>query len=553
MDHDCPEQPTPRRQPVPPFKARKLLCQSPLVEKKRLLPDILDFSSTVLACDTKKLEVFKQLLVNIAFWGFAIIRVEGDLENGSTAESPISSCEFASRSFFGMPSLSKLRYHSRGKCAEGFVGFHRPSPAKEVLRYRFGLDSRMLRLVNDVDSDARYHTAEESTGGSHSQVDSANAFLRLLDATGRKLHHLSRDLAEGLLEATGSTRRDASALLDEILEVIPPVAQLDTLSDGGIGSVAAHHDNGLELPAPPFDLFFYHNGLQPDTSGTDNKKIINFLNCEAHVDPGLITLIPISSVPGLEVKTPFRRDGKEASGRKERLGRRRQHDSGGPSGCAFVPLSSSGEGSWREEASGLGNNNGEGFVGNESKDSSSGSSSNDGGSSSSEDDQEGLDGRVSGRWVSVEQEVCTLLSTQSIELSENTQSILELEKQNRVLLVVLAGEFLETLSAGIIPAGLHRVVSPPPLGEINDISTAHMNGSTTAAGAEVHIKGLASNTSAVSNGMPRARFSLVFDLQPSSAAKELVGTVEEKAREIWSRREAQPPLNVIQRAAGRCY
>ena len=155
-----------------------------------------------------------------------------------------------------------------------------------------------------------------------------------------------------------------------------------------------------------------------------NRKDCKDVNCEPHVDPGLITVIPVSATPGLSVWHP----GREEWWPVEQL------------------VQSENEGCKRPRP----------------------------GSAV-------IDGAVP-------------------------------EGDSGPVAVAIVGEALGLFTAGLLPASLHRVDR---------------------------------------DALRRERFSLVFDLQIPS---DTMGNLKQLAQELqdsWVRREAQPPLNVMQLAAGR--
>jgi hypothetical protein len=334
----------------------------------------------------------------------------------------------------------------------------------------------------------------------------------------------------------------------------------------------------LDLPTPPFDLFYYHNdpsssSSQQQSQGLSEEEkrrvIIPPPNCEPHVDPGLVTLIPIAAVPGLEVKLPrraLRRGGGqilssgETCSEQQQCGVRSDSDSDGDISDRSSYSDSAGD---SEISDGI-------------------DESDSGGSCEEEGEVKKKEGRGT-RWLGVEREVQKMVMAietavasageNSPELSEQARERLVGEQRRRSrssrLLTVLAGDFLETLSAGLIPAGFHRVVSPPPSGTSSSaLSSDSIPSAALSSHAGLHVatpccrggEGSAMvithfehDTDAALPCCALPRFSMVFDLQPPLKAAVPVELAVEATRELWSRKEAQPPIGVIQRSAGRHF
>jgi hypothetical protein len=290
---------------------------------------------------------------------------------------------------------------------------------------------------------------------------SVNCFLKAMERGARGLRELAAQLAVVLLTATSKPTwgaDDAKALLDDLIEDVNYRSGDSTRSKG---FEQAATSPGFALPIPPFDAFHYFND-------TDSESVSN---CAPHVDPGILTLIPLADVPGLLVRPPRKGNGELLEE--------------------------------TEAAAGY----------------------------SDDSDEHGVD-----EWVGVEELAHAALGS-SDECHSGRKSRDEHLRNSPVpcqqrLITVLAGEVLESLTAGIIPAGVHMVSRPPPVTKDNK------SYGPTAGLSEIDTSG-------------QPRFSLVFDLQVPVASAALIEAEATGLTERASRREAQPPLHSIQRVAGR--
>jgi hypothetical protein len=283
----------------------------------------------------------------------------------------------------------------------------------------------------------------------------------------RGLRELSVQLAVVLLAATakgGWAEDDARALIGTLVEDIDmeccDLAKFDRATPPTTPRPL------LLLPIPPFDAFHYFNSA-------DSEEVSN---CAPHVDPGILTLIPLAGVPGLAVRSPTY-----------------SYDDDSPE------------------------DEDENFKSDRSS------------ASSEESDGSG--------WLAIEELAHYILRTDdrndvSSDHDDQPKDQTMAPFSQRRLVTVLAGEVLETLTAGLVPAGEHKVIRPPPTTADEIIARAAAGSQKTDAAAS-------------------PRFSLVFDLQVPVAAAALVQAEAVSLAERASRREAQPPLHVIQAAAGR--
>ena len=363
--------------------------------------------------DRKKFII--DLISDLATQRFAVLCVPPELALDASA------CEELAAQFFD----GDVKAIRSVPCARGnFCGYHMPSSAKEVFRHRFGLADIMMQ-----------HSAN-SVG--------ADSFFSSVDAFGRKLHAIAWNLVSDVLLFTGSLGNDASELLDEIVEELPP-SGLSGVASGSAPQRGEDQANKYYFPIPPFDVFHYFN---KNDEGEQS-------NCEPHNDPGLLTLIPLANVPGLAVFQP----------------------------CNM--------------------NSNTGVEG-----------------SPSEEDE------VRGDWLAVEKCLHRMLSDEAIE-----------EKTRRMSLVtVLAGEALESLTAGLVPAGLHRVERPLVEDFISCVPCAKKMSCRPRISPKTPCN--------------MERYSLVFDLQVNPSIVPEIAAEAELLRARNTRREAQPPLHEIQRVAG---
>ena len=195
------------------------------------------------------------LCVSFATFGFALVRL---------AEQPrkVDTLRRVAPQFFQGDSEDKRNLVARLRDDEqGFGGFHAPNRAKEVFRFRSGLRERLREDGEDGLSDAAWE---------------------LMEATYEGLWASTRTMVLACLTATGSSSEDADELLADVLEPLTfcPGSQCRS-----------------RLLTPPMDIFRYYN-----------RKDCKDVNCEPHVDPGLITVIPVSATPGLSVWHPGREE-----------------------------------------------------------------------------------------------------------------------------------------------------------------------------------------------------------------------------------------------------
>ena len=114
--------------------------------------------------------------------------------------------------------------------------------------------------------------------------------------------------------------------------------------------------------------------------------------------------------------------------------------------------------------------------------------------------------------------------------------------------VVLAGEALELLTWGLVPAGLHRVECS------NSWCTTNATGGGSVEPGTGGMSTHAPFSTIIASASPPAvssRFSIVFDLQLHISTVKAIRTLSQEMEEQWVRKDTQPPLHYMQRAAGR--
>jgi len=403
-------------------------------------------------CDSR-LKFATQLLRNLHERHFALVRVTDELA------ADLAACENMSRRFFGRELLGINPNAMSTPCSRGnFCGYHAPSRAKEVFRYRFGLE----------------HCFEGSP------------FFTTVSRAAERLRRLASDIALALLSVTGSSEHDAQDLLGALVEATPH-------HDGGLHGTSSVLDGRGRFngPMPPFDLFHYRN------------RDAGVSNCEPHADPGLVTLIPIANVPGLEVRQPHGQSIPRADGT---CGRERAH--GGTAVSDDFDF---------------------------------------GHDDASDDDYEFKGCESGGEWVNVEELVHGALLVPNLQPTSSSAPACDDIKRFRVV-TVLAGEVMEALTAGLVPSALHRVdntaakpQSRPPFS----------SAAGTVVGLEPDAPPSSAPPSKESWTSPPSRFSLVFDLQVDPIHTPVLANAIDAAAEAGTRRSAQPPLHILQCAVGR--
>jgi len=235
----------------------------------------------------------KHLVNTLQTYGCALVRCSPELT------LDLARCDTLARRFFagdlrGAQDVSDKAQWTVPCPVGSFCGFHQPSPAKEVFRYRFGLEHALHRSDLQVHNEADVgpcRSCQNPDSCNFAECSSTNCFLRAMKRAARGLRELAMQLSIVLLTSTANTTwgaDDAKVLLDDLIEDISFSSCGQAKSEGHAQTPA------LTLPIPPFDAFHYFND-----AGSEPVP-----NCAPHVDPGIITLIPLAEVPGLAVRPP---------------------------------------------------------------------------------------------------------------------------------------------------------------------------------------------------------------------------------------------------------